>query len=80
MLKLEGTDPEKSYRATLNNDDGDSNENGKKQKELIKKTTFSQHLHHGYETKLHNFTFCGGVNTRQRPSFSINFLNFDTVL
>ena len=40
MLKLGGTDPEKSYRATLNNDDGDSNENGKKQKRTDQKNNF----------------------------------------
>ena len=40
MFKLGGTDPEKSYRATLNNDDGDSNENGKKQKRTDQKNNF----------------------------------------
>ena len=25
---------------------------------------------HDFDVKLPNFTFCGGVNTRQRPSFS----------
>ena len=44
MLKLEGTDPEKSYRATLNNDDGDSNENGKKQKRTDQKNNFQSAL------------------------------------
>ena len=40
MFKLGGTDSEKSYRATLNNDDGDSNENGKKQKRIDQKNNF----------------------------------------
>ena len=44
MLKLEGTDPEKSYRATLNNDDGDSNENGKRQKRTDQKNNFQSAL------------------------------------
>ena len=44
MLKLEGTDPEKSYRATLNNDDGDSNENGKKQQRTDQKNNFQSAL------------------------------------
>ena len=44
MFKLEGTDPEKSYRATLNNDDGDSNENGKKQKRTDQKNNFQSAL------------------------------------
>ena len=41
MFKLGGTDPEKSYRATFNNDDGDSNENGKKQKRTDQKKQLS---------------------------------------
>ena len=41
MFKLGGTDPEKSYRATLNNDDGDSNETQQKAKKNRSKKQLS---------------------------------------
>ena len=63
----------------LSKDDGGGNENGKKATGFIGKTT-TLHVHqaflcisfpslHDYDVKFPNFTFYGGREHRQRPSF-----------
>ena len=64
---------------SLSKDDGDGNENGKKAIGSDCKTT-NFHVHHAflcislpslhdYDVKFPNFTFYGGRERRQRPSF-----------